>query len=127
MPDVPPSANKSQVAARTMFCDTTTIMAQPPLTSAIDQNKNDWRSMFCHGLGKAVLESPVRTAVGENAAFTIPQTGTNRQPITNNPCTITASVYGTANCQKLTPNNRTQLIGNKYFRQVIITWSIRSR
>src|SRR5262249_47268331 len=30
-------------------------------------------------------------------------------------------------CQMQTPNNSTQLMGRKYFRQVIMTWSIRSR
>src|SRR5262245_22338567 len=36
--------------------------------------------------------------------------------------------YGrSATSHRLTPNSRAQLIGRRYFRQVIITWSMRSR
>src|SRR5262249_53019072 len=34
---------------------------------------------------------------------------------------------GSATCHRLTPMRRKQLIGSRYFKQVIITWSIRSR
>ena len=38
-----------------------------------------------------------------------------------------ASHAGASNCHRHTPTNSTQLIGRKYCRHVIITWSIRSR
>src|SRR5882724_8527679 len=34
---------------------------------------------------------------------------------------------GSATCHSVTPINSTQLIGSRYFKQVIITWSMRSR
>src|SRR5438874_1984936 len=34
---------------------------------------------------------------------------------------------GTVICQTLTPSSSTHEIGSRYFRQVIITWSMRSR
>src|SRR5262249_22542205 len=36
-------------------------------------------------------------------------------------------VHASATCHRLTPRSRKQLIGRRYFRHVIITWSIRSR
>src|SRR5262245_3198312 len=55
--------------------------------------------------------------------------------INSAPATVTALAIrqtfsitsGTNNSQRQTPNNSTHEIGRKYFRQVIITWSIRSR
>src|SRR5260370_42446011 len=70
---------------------------------------------------KALFDNPVNPTVGDIAALIIPHTGTTRQPNTSKPCTITETVLGTANCQKLTPKSRTQLIGNMYFRQAIMT------
>src|SRR5687767_8188462 len=36
--------------------------------------------------------------------------------------------YGdSSSCHKLTPTSSTQLIGTRYFRHVIMTWSMRSR
>src|SRR4051812_49186310 len=40
MPDVPPSVNSSQVALRTMFCDTTTATAHSAVRAAVVQNRN---------------------------------------------------------------------------------------
>src|SRR5262245_10586345 len=39
-PAVPARANSSQAAARTMFCVTTTMMAESPVMAAMIQNKN---------------------------------------------------------------------------------------
>src|SRR5205823_1622443 len=39
----------------------------------------------------------------------------------------TCTVVGTARRHRLTPSSSTQLSGSRYFRQVIITWSMRSR
>src|SRR5581483_9439031 len=41
--------------------------------------------------------------------------------------TTSAAAGGIINCHRHTPTSSTQLIGRKYCRHVIITWSIRSR
>ena len=41
--------------------------------------------------------------------------------------TISRPIGGITSCQMVTPMSSTQLIGSRYFKHVIITWSMRSR
>src|SRR5439155_16201814 len=59
--ETPPSVNSSQVAERTMFCDTTTAMAHSPVKEATAQKRNVCRVIIYPLVPTLCVGMPART------------------------------------------------------------------
>src|SRR5262245_66593174 len=64
-PEAPASVNKSQVAARTMFCDTTTATAHSPVMIAMVQNKNTCNVMKSSTSAQMAIRGELLCRLGE--------------------------------------------------------------
>src|SRR5262249_5886818 len=132
-----------------MFCVTTTMIADSPVSAATVQNKNcanviDVTAYFAPTSTPGICGGCVAQPVTPGGAslrvcqtfitqYAVPSTHTAALPYLQipgieiqNPETCHSSLSKT-NCQMPIPTSSTQLIGSRYFRQTIMTWSIRSR